>query len=102
MSIISERRLAEEAARIRSAIRAGEEARKVRQMISDAEETTEVARELIGAQGHYIMAHGDPDGDGRQKYAIYSPNGELLGMKWTKPVAEAAVMSLIATGTMSS
>jgi hypothetical protein len=60
----------------------------------------EVARELIGGSGHWIDLH-ERGGNNGDRYAIFSPDGVLLGMKFGKERAEAAVMELIATGKIS-
>jgi hypothetical protein len=56
-------------------------------------------RHLVGEEGFWIEPRGI-GGDGREKFAIFSPNGELLGMKWGKDAAETAVHELMTTGSM--
>jgi hypothetical protein len=66
----------------------------------EASEPKEVARELVGDAGYWLEER-ETGGDGRKKFAIYSPAGELLGMKWGKSQAEAAVAELASTGRMT-
>jgi hypothetical protein len=75
--------------------------RRVRAMIDDETEQQErVERELIGSAGHWIENRGVA-GDGREKLALFDPNGVFLCMKWGKSAAEAAIRQLVETGSIS-
>ncbi len=63
--------------------------------------TTEVEQHLVGDAGHWIQHHATAP-DGRIKWAIFSPGGDLLAMKWGKTEAEAAVRELVTTGGISA
>ena len=53
------------------------------------EEDEPVARELVGNTGHWIEER-ERGNDGRVKFAVFSPDGELLCMKWGKDTCERA------------
>jgi hypothetical protein len=54
-----------------------------------------VERIWVGDRGYWIEKHGEPAGDGRQKFLVWSPEGELLSMIWGKDAAERAAESEI-------
>jgi hypothetical protein len=41
-----------------------------------------VERIWVGDRGYWIEKHGEPAGDGTQKFLVWSPEGELLSMIW--------------------
>jgi hypothetical protein len=76
-----------------------QDASEARKMIEQAAQAV-IKRDMAGKSGHWIESRGVA-GDGREKWAIFSPSGVLLGMVWGKERAEAAVAKLVATGRMS-
>jgi hypothetical protein len=57
------------------------------------------ASERVGDQGHTIRLR-DRDNDGREKFAIFDPWGELVTCVWGRAEARAACRELIKTGAI--
>ena len=74
---------------------------EIRKVIEKEASLPPAERELIGNAGHWIEPHGLPAGDGRQKYSVWSPEGELISMIWGKDAAERAVHEYIETGKIT-
>jgi hypothetical protein len=64
-------------------------------MIEQEASLPPVERILVGDRGYWIERHGGPAEDGRRKYSIWSPGGELLSIMWEKDAAERAAESEI-------
>lgn len=98
---VAELDLAKQARLQRAAVKDRCASNEVRRMIEQTEQK-EIAREVVGSAGHWIEEYEPPAGDGRQRYRVFDPNGNLLTTKWGKPAAEAAVMELITTGKITA
>jgi hypothetical protein len=79
---------------IRHRKKTSKENQEVEKMIKE-QARAPVERILVGDRGHWIERHDEPAGDGRQKYSIWSPGGELLSIMWEKDAAERAAESEI-------
>ena len=76
-------------------------AHDVRQMLKEEKAQNEgPARDFIGDLGHWIELR-ETDGDGREKFAVYGPDGMLLCMRWGEAAAEAAAIEHSTTGSIS-
>jgi hypothetical protein len=60
-----------------------------------------VERHLVGSKGYWITLV-EVANDGREKWAIWSPSAEVLGLRWSRATAEKAVLELEATGRMTA
>jgi hypothetical protein len=70
-------------------------AEEIKKVIEKEASLPPVERIWVGDRGYWIEKHGEPAGDGRQKFLVWSPEGELLSMIWGKDAAERAAESEI-------
>ena len=71
---------------------------KVQRMIEQGQAAVE--RHLVGECGHWIELR-ETANDGREKFAVVDPAGNLITFIWGKAAAEAAVHQLIEKGAIS-
>ena len=69
-------------------------AREVRKAVEAAEELEDGEREMIGDGGFYITKIEGRFNDGRPKYSIHSPSGELLSYAWGRQKAVRAIREM--------
>ncbi|MGI8853623.1 MAG: hypothetical protein ACR2GC_10120 [Methyloceanibacter sp.] len=64
--------------------------------------TLKIEKTFVGPLGHWVEKHGGVAGDGRQKYAVMSPEGSILAFAWGEDDARQKALDISGSRKVSA